>query len=426
MDTTNDADGAGPAVGGAMGGAQEPSPAGGVAVGAQGPAEAAGRTRRQARRAAARRGPWYRSIDWYASFWVVLLLVPMSVTIASAIPLAAKTTTIIGFIGFAGVYMWAVSTMTAWFEQPEAGGVAPRLRMLLARLGAMALLAALTLPVLGLWYVFYIPYFCAVILWVLPLRSGALTVSALCLGCLLLAFAVRAPGHYLQAVLGCCVSAVFVLLSRIGDEGSHQRLLARERELARDTELAALREREEIGRDVHDILGHSLTVLTLKAEVAQRLVPRDPQAAQEELAAIIELSRGALADVRATVNRLRTPDLASQVEASRTAFTAAGIAVGVEGAAASVPLAQRELLAWALREATTNILRHAGAQRVRLELAPGLLRVVDDGSGMGDAPLGNGLRGLRERVEGAGGALRLLSPAEGDGGGAGTALEVRL
>lgn len=226
--------------------------------------------------------------------------------------------------------------------------------------------------------------------------------------------------------IGCITSSGFVVLSRSFSEQETQRARL-------DRAEAAAAEREEIGRDVHDILGHSLTVLTLKAEVAQRLLRRDPEAAERELAEVIELSRAALADVRSTVTRLRTPDLASQIESSRTAFTAAGIDAGITGGPEDIALGQRELASWALREATTNILRHAAATRVRIALAPGRVVVTDNGRGLEGAPPGNGLRGLRRRLEAAGGELRLASPApslpghEPEGtGGPGTEMEVLL
>ena len=220
--------------------------------------------------------------------------------------------------------------------------------------------------------------------------------------------------------MGFSLSSVIVMISRFGAGASARRE-------AEGRELAAAAEREEIGRDVHDLLGHSLTVLTLKAEVAHRLVRRDPEAAEHELAEIVELSRSALADVRATVTRLRVPDLAGQLEASRTAFAAADIAAVFSGQASDVPLPQRELLAWALREGTTNVLRHAGATHVRIGLAPGRVRVQDDGVGVAGHRPGNGLTGLRERVEAAGGTLVLTSPAPGGNAARpGTVLEVIL
>lgn len=376
--------------------------------------------RRATTRAAARSGPWYRNIDWSNSFWGVLVLGPLVLTVSSPAPPATKAVAVVGLVGFVVVYAWAVSTLIAWFEPPDGGtGPRDRLRMVGIRLAVMAVPAALSLPVMGRWYVFFLPYFCAVVLYAAPLRTGLGISSLLCLGGVAGAVASQDPG-YISGALGCCASTVFILVARIGDEFS----------LRRDTaqrELAAAQQREEIGRDVHDILGHSLTVLTLKAEVAQRMVRRDPAATEAELAEIVVLSRAALADVRATVTRLRIPELAGQIEASRTAFSAAGIEAVFAGRDEDVPLAQREILAWALLEATTNVVRHARARRVDVELAPGRLRVADDGVGLGGAPDGNGLTGLRERVKAAGGTLVVTASAAGDTARRpGTVLEVTL
>ena len=114
--------------------------------------------------------------------------------------------------------------------------------------------------------------------------------------------------------------------------------------------------------------------------------------------------------MRSTVTRLRSPDLDSQMEATRTALSAARIRVDVTGSAQDIPERQRVVLAWALREATTNVVRHAHAPHVTVHLAPGLLRVSDDGIGLaGDKP-GNGLEGLRSRIEQEGGCLTMTSP----------------
>ena len=224
---------------------------------------------------------------------------------------------------------------------------------------------------------------------------------------------------YAVMALGTCSSCVIVIVSRVMNEAGHRRH-------TKEIERAAADEREQISRDVHDLLGHSLTVLTLKVEVAQRLLHVDPAAAEAELDEIISLSRKALADVRATVTRLRIPDLLSQVEASCTAFRAAEIQAEVQGRANDIPLSQRPLLSWVLREATTNVLRHARANRVVLTLEPGLMRLADDGVGLRGHGAGNGLSGLRERVESAGGRLTVTSPGLDQGSGEGTTVEVLL
>ena len=354
-----------------------------------------------------RPGPWYRRIDWSSTFWTVFLLIPLTFVIRADMPLSYKAVGVIGLLGFTCAYTWAVSTMPLWLDLPEGAGVLDQLRPAAGRLALLAGVAAASAPGLNGWYTFsYLPYFCAIILFTTTLRTGLIISGCLILltdlGILLLA----PEAGITWAAMGFSLSSVIVMISRFGAGASARRE-------AEGRELAAAAEREEIGRDVHDLLGHSLTVLTLKAEVAHRLVRRDPEAAEHELAEIVELSRSALADVRATVTRLRVPDLAGQLEASRTAFAAADIAAVFSGQASDVPLPQRELLAWALREGTTNVLRHAGATHVRIGLAPGRVRVQDDGAGVAGHRPGNGLTGLRERVEAAGGTLVLTSPAPG-------------
>ena len=368
-----------------------------------------------------RPGPWYRRIDWSSTFWTVFLLIPLTFVIRADMPLSYKAVGVIGLLGFTCAYTWAVSTMPLWLDLPEGAGALDQLRPAAGRLALLAGVAAASAPGLNGWYTFsYLPYFCAIILFTTTLRTGLIISGCLILltdlGILLLA----PEAGITWAAMGFSLSSVIVMISRFGAGASARRE-------AEGRELAAAAEREEIGRDVHDLLGHSLTVLTLKAEVAHRLVRRDPEAAEHELAEIVELSRSALADVRATVTRLRVPDLAGQLEASRTAFAAADIAAVFSGQASDVPLPQRELLAWALREGTTNVLRHAGATHVRIGLAPGRVRVQDDGAGVAGHRPGNGLTGLRERVEAVGGALVLTSPAPGGTTAhPGTVLEVTL
>ena len=368
-----------------------------------------------------RPGPWYRRIDWSSTFWVVFLLIPLFFVIQKDVPLPFKIVGVTGVLSFACVYAWAVSTMTIWSDLPEGAGVLDQLRPAAGRLALPAAIPIASAQGLNWSYPrSYLPSFCANILFATPPRTGLVISGCLtlltCLGCVLLA-----PGAGVaRAAMGFSMSSVIVAFSRIGAESAVRR--QEERRV-----LAAVAEREEIGRDVHDLLGHSLTVLTLKAEVAHRLVRRDPGAAERELAEIIELSRSALADVRATVTRLRAPDLIGQVEASRTAFATADISAVLAGRASDIPLPQRELLAWALREGTTNVLRHAGATQVHVELAPGRVRMQDDGVGVVGQRLGNGLSGLRERVEAVGGALVLTSPAPGGTAAhPGTVLEVTL
>jgi len=337
-----------------------------------------------------------------------------------------------GVLGFIAGYVWAFSTPD---NRASSVGVPPTglsTRILLRELAVQAFFTVLTLPALGWWTVCFFPFFCSLILFSTTVRRGIPTV-VMATGLLVAASLLwnTHPESHWQ-VLGISLTEVPIIIARIALE-------LQERRTAAERELALVSQREALGRDVHDILGHSLTVLTLKAEVARRLIERDPAAASRELDEVITLARGALADVRSTVTRLRSPDLASQVEATRTALSAARIHVDVTGNAQDIPERQRAVLAWALREATTNIVRHARATSVTVHLAPGMLRVSDDGIGLaGDKP-GNGLEGLRSRIEQEGGSLTMTSPLtrrtgtsgdvetdSADMPSGGTTLEVRL
>ncbi len=171
--------------------------------------------------------------------------------------------------------------------------------------------------------------------------------------------------------------------------------------------LAVERERERIARDMHDILGHSLTVIAVKAELAGKLFELDPERSRAEMAQVQALARGALADVRGMVSATRAVTLAGELAGARQAFDAAGVQAQVPGTVDEVPEELRELFAWALREATTNVLRHAAATRVEVTMTADSLVVDDDGHGPADAATGeptaagNGLHGLTERARAA-------------------------
>jgi two-component system sensor histidine kinase DesK len=178
-------------------------------------------------------------------------------------------------------------------------------------------------------------------------------------------------------------------------------------------------ERLRFARDLHDLLGHDLSVITLKAQLARRLMQRDPQTAERELADVEAVSRTALREVREAVSGYRQPALASELAGARTALDAAGIACTVEHAEVALPPSREAVLAWGVREATTNVIRHSGAQRCAIRIAVGLdeatLEVTDDGSATnGHAVDGTGLIGLEERAVAAGG--RVVAGPRPDGG----------
>lgn len=177
--------------------------------------------------------------------------------------------------------------------------------------------------------------------------------------------------------------------------------------------LLVVRERERVARDVHDILGHTLTVVSMKAELAERLIDVDPERAAAEVRDIQSLSREAIAELRATVGTLRARRLEDELSAAREVLADAGVVATITGEVEQVEPRFRVLFAWVVREAVTNVVRHAGARRCVIQVGPREVHVTDDGCGLGRAPLGNGLRGLQERVTEAGGTVTLTAPPSG-------------
>jgi two-component system sensor histidine kinase DesK len=169
--------------------------------------------------------------------------------------------------------------------------------------------------------------------------------------------------------------------------------------------LAKVAERERIARDLHDVLGHTLSVIILKSELASKLAERDVDRARAEIRDVERISREALAQVRAAIRGYRAGSLQGEADSARATLATAGVAVECELATLTVPPAYEAVLALALREAVTNIVRHADAHRCTIRLAaPCTLTIEDDGRG-GNAAFGQGLSGMRERVESLGGTL---------------------
>ena len=178
--------------------------------------------------------------------------------------------------------------------------------------------------------------------------------------------------------------------------------------------LAALAERERIGRDLHDLLGHTLSMVALKSDLAGRLVERDPQAARNEIGDVSRVAREALAQVRRAVSGIRAAGIAAELAAAKLLLETDGVSFdyrfddGFAGNA--LPAGVEVALAMTVREAATNIQRHARAQRAEasfgMEGGEAVLRIVDDGRGGAIVP-GNGLAGMRERLEVLHGSLRV-------------------
>lgn len=188
--------------------------------------------------------------------------------------------------------------------------------------------------------------------------------------------------------------------------------------------LARLAERERIGRDLHDLLGHTLSLVVLKSELAGKLVERDAAAARQQIGEVEQVARQALAQVREAVSGIRAGGLEAELAAARLALLSADVHFDQQVAPLALSPPVESALALGLREAVTNTIRHAGARRMEVELraAEGMaeLRIADDGRGGIERP-GNGLSGMRERIEALGGSLAIDSAP-----GAGTRLALRV
>jgi two-component system sensor histidine kinase DesK len=183
-------------------------------------------------------------------------------------------------------------------------------------------------------------------------------------------------------------------------------------ELAR---MAVAADRERMARDLHDVLGHSLTTITVKAGLARRLLERgEDERAAVEVTDVERLGRQALADVRATVSANRVASLAKELVGAREALRAAEITAELPQAVDDVPEALQQAFAHVVREGVTNTIRHSGASTCTIRLTPDSVEVVDDGVGApADTAAGNGLDGLSERLAAVGGWVEAGPRPEG-------------
>lgn len=172
--------------------------------------------------------------------------------------------------------------------------------------------------------------------------------------------------------------------------------------------LAKVAERERIARDLHDVLGHTLSLVIVKSTLAGKLIDKHPEAAKKEIADIEKVSREAIAEIRGTLRGYKTYKLTEELQRAKAALGSAGVELQSETSEVSLSSAQESVLALITREAVTNVVRHAHAQSCRLRLGADngncVLEIRDDGRG-GFQGEGNGVRGMRERIEALGGTL---------------------
>jgi two-component system sensor histidine kinase DesK len=216
------------------------------------------------------------------------------------------------------------------------------------------------------------------------------------------------PSAIVQGVSVATIGVTVYAMSKL--RRTNLQLHLARRELAT---MAVAEERDRIARDLHDTLGHSLSIIAIKSELAGRLLPSDPERARAEIADVERVARESLASVRETVRGRHDPTLDQELANARIVLDAAGIEPTIEHGVGPLPASADAVLAWAVREAVTNVVRHSGAEHGVIRTVRrgdrADLEVIDDGHGSPDAGVGDlggtGLVGLRARLEDVGGSL---------------------
>jgi len=276
---------------------------------------------------------------------------------------------------------------------------------------------ALTIPSAGSASLAALVYLVATLMMLTPLWFGWSVSVAAVVATEIVAFVVPGWDGGQGAGLAILLASVAVFGMRLALRRSQQLSIARD-DLAR---LVVQEERNRFARDLHDILGHSLTVVAMKAELAGRLVHLDPEGAEREIGDVERLTREALADVRSAVAGYRGVTLAGELANARAALRAAGIAAELPTAVDEVPGDRRALFGWVVREGVTNVVRHSGARRCTVTVTATTVEIRDDGHGRvpgtgdGEPDLrpGHGLVGLSERAHAVAGRLRTASSPGG-------------
>ncbi|WP_219510619.1 sensor histidine kinase [Nonomuraea ceibae] len=342
----------------------------------------------------------------WTSVYLVVLVWPLPGFLAASPPGLTIGLVAAGLAGFVALYLRVVWTA---LDRPHRNATPYALILLYVVAAAMTV-------ALGEMWVFAASYFlitavaAALPARALPVAAGA-TVAAVTLALPLLG---RSLAEYwwlpLQAVVFTAAIRAFLQLN-----AANRALSKAGAEVER---LAVDNERLRFARDMHDLLGHSLAVMTVKSQLAARIATADPDRARTEMEQVEELSRQALSEVREAIAGYRELSLPGELDGARRALDTAG--VRLEVAADPLPADAEPVLAWVVREATTNVVRHSGARRCRIRLGvtggEAYAEVRDDGRGPADhtGTHGNGLRGLAERVHVAGGTL-YGGAAEGGG-----------
>jgi two-component system sensor histidine kinase DesK len=343
--------------------------------------------------------PWRRAV-WTSLGLVYMFLWPVSDLFGHAHSTTRIVLGLLALASYAGSFIGLVLVNNPWTSVTT--------RPTWVMLGVTTLLAICYPFLFGDSYnalPIYLGVACAM---TLPPRLAGRGVGATAVLTLVLCLAAGAPGGT-TALLSFETLTIGLLM--LGFRTS--RILVVELHEARGevARLAANEERLRISRDLHDLLGHTLSLIVLKSEVATRLVDRDPAKSLAEVHDIETVARQALADVREAISGYSQRNLTDELQNSRNVLAAADIELTITTSGTPLPDQIDGLFGWAIREGVTNIVRHARARTAQITVHrvqdTAVLEITDDGPGL-DQPVaspGNGLRGLGERVAVSGGTV---------------------
>lgn len=282
-------------------------------------------------------------------------------------------------------------------------------RRVALRWGILAVLALAAIPSYGVWAVCFVPYLGALVAFTQPLKIASSIIALTGIVASIPAWVFARQNFVDLAIILFGWPLLILVLGTLSQREDTETALRHDLDLAQ--------QREDIAADIHDLLGHTLTAINLKAEVARRFIDRDPAKAAAELDDISSLSRTSLAEVRSTVTRMKNPTFAGEIQAARRILETADIHPHFPETLIS-PRAHEDLFSWALRELTTNVVRHSGASLCWVFLSENSLQVTDNGDGFTEdasralAAGLTGLGGLRRRAHDVGGDL-IIQRAEG-------------
>jgi two-component system, NarL family, sensor histidine kinase DesK len=330
-----------------------------------------------------------RQLRWETFAWLVYSLPYLASSFSSRLTGGETAAMLAGYVVFLALYFTGQLTR------------GPRILWVVAGFDVLAVAFTSRNPAAATFFI----YGAALVAHGFAPRRAAAVLLGQALVALVASTALGMPWWYISMlpVLSAFIGAVTIQAAVTHAKDAKLRLAQAEVE-----RLAKLAERERIARDLHDLLGHTLSVVVLKSELARKLIAQAPERAAAEIAEVERIARDGLAEVRQAVTGYRSSGLAGEIERVRDALTAAGIEATIDARTMALAAAQETALSLALREATTNVIRHAGASRCHIHFYAQdgsiLMEVEDNGRG-GDVPFGNGLTGMRERIQALGGVL---------------------